>query len=71
MVIVRSLPGHSNHSSHRTRILDKTKLNWSEGIAMRCAHAREGDHRDWQAIDDWAAVIARELQQTRVSSPSL
>jgi menaquinone-dependent protoporphyrinogen oxidase len=33
--------------------LDKTKLNWSERIAVRCAHAREGDHRDWRAIDEW------------------
>jgi menaquinone-dependent protoporphyrinogen oxidase len=33
--------------------LDKTELNWPERIAVRCAHAREGDHRDWRAIDEW------------------
>ena len=33
--------------------------------AVRCAHAREGDYRDWQTVDDWAASIGRELQQTR------
>jgi menaquinone-dependent protoporphyrinogen oxidase len=51
--------------------LDKSKLNWCEKIAVRCAHAREGDYRDWHAIDEWAAAIAGELQQTRVSAPSL
>jgi menaquinone-dependent protoporphyrinogen oxidase len=45
--------------------LDKSKLNWCEKIAVRCARAREGDYRDWQAIDEWAAAIGRELQQKR------
>ena len=45
--------------------LDKSRLNWCERIAVRCAHAREGDYRDWQAIDDWAATIAHGLQQDR------
>jgi menaquinone-dependent protoporphyrinogen oxidase len=41
--------------------LDGRDLNWCEKVAVRCAHAREGDHRDWQAIDEWAASIGREL----------
>jgi len=32
------------------------------------AHASEGDYRDWQAIDDWAAAIAQQLQQGRVGA---
>jgi hypothetical protein len=36
----------------------------------RCAHANEGDHRDWRAIDEWAAAIAREIQQIRVAAGS-
>jgi menaquinone-dependent protoporphyrinogen oxidase len=44
--------------------VDKSKLNWCEKIAVRSAHAREGDYRNWQAIDDWADAIARELQQS-------
>ena len=44
--------------------LDKSELNWCEKVAVRCAHAREGDYRDWQAIDDWAAAIAGEFQTT-------
>jgi menaquinone-dependent protoporphyrinogen oxidase len=44
--------------------LDKSKLNWCEKIAVRCAHAREGDYRDWQAVDQWTATIARELHPT-------
>ena len=43
--------------------LDKGKLNWCEKIAVRCAHASEGDHRDRAAVDEWAASIARELEQ--------
>jgi menaquinone-dependent protoporphyrinogen oxidase len=43
--------------------LDKSNLNWRERIAVRCAHASEGDHRDRAAIDGWAAKIARELEQ--------
>ena len=50
--------------------LDKSKLNWCEKIAVRAAHASEGDYRDWQAIDEWAAAIARELQQERASTSS-
>jgi menaquinone-dependent protoporphyrinogen oxidase len=45
--------------------VDKSTLNWCEKIAVRCAHALEGDYRDWQAIDEWATAIGRELQQTR------
>jgi len=29
---------------------------------VRGAHATEGDYRDWQAVDDWVAGIARELR---------
>jgi menaquinone-dependent protoporphyrinogen oxidase len=47
--------------------LDESKLNWCEKIAVRCAHAREGDYRDWHAIDEWAAAIGRELHQKRDS----
>ena len=43
--------------------LDRSELNWCEKVAVRAAHAHEGDYRDWQAIDDWAAAIARELGQ--------
>jgi menaquinone-dependent protoporphyrinogen oxidase len=44
--------------------LDKTQLNWCERVAVRCAHASEGDHRDRGAADEWAATIARELQKS-------
>ena len=45
--------------------LDRRKLGFAEKWAVRMARAREGDHRDWHAIDDWAASIARELLQHR------
>jgi menaquinone-dependent protoporphyrinogen oxidase len=45
--------------------LDMSKLGLVEKAAVRGAHATEGDHRDRRAIDDWAADIAREIQQRR------
>jgi menaquinone-dependent protoporphyrinogen oxidase len=48
--------------------LDTSTLGLLEKAAVRGAHASEGDHRDWQAIDDWAATIAHELEQRHVSS---
>jgi menaquinone-dependent protoporphyrinogen oxidase len=41
--------------------LEKSKLGLLEKAAVRGAHASDGDYRDWQAIDEWAALIAREL----------
>ena len=48
--------------------LNTSTLGLLEKAAVRGAHASEGDHRDWQAIDDWAVTIARELEQRHVSS---
>jgi menaquinone-dependent protoporphyrinogen oxidase len=45
--------------------LDPRKLGLLEKAAVRGAHASEGDHRDWRAIDGWATAIAHELQQNR------
>ena len=50
--------------------LDKSKLNWCEKIAVRGAHASEGDHRDWAAIDEWTASIAQELRRNPADSAS-
>lgn len=41
--------------------LDKSKLGLIEKAAVRGAHATEGDYRDWQAVDEWAVAIARQL----------
>jgi menaquinone-dependent protoporphyrinogen oxidase len=48
--------------------LDLRRLGLAERASVRMAHAREGDYRDWQAIDDWAAAIAHQLQQGRVDA---
>ena len=45
--------------------LDLSKLGFAEKASVRMAHASEGDYRDWQAIDDWAAAIA---QQRRIGA---
>ncbi len=45
--------------------LDKRKLGLAAKLSVSLARATEGDHRDWQAVDAWAAAIARELQQTK------
>ena len=41
--------------------LDSSTLSLAELMPVRMAHGREGDWRDWQAIDEWAATIANEL----------
>jgi hypothetical protein len=37
-------------------------------VSVRMADAGRGDYRDWQAIDDWAAAIAQQLQQGRIGA---
>jgi menaquinone-dependent protoporphyrinogen oxidase len=41
--------------------LDSSTLGITELLTVGMAHGREGDWRDWQAIDEWAAAIAGEL----------
>ena len=42
--------------------LDPSQLGLMEKMAVRGAHASEGDYRDWRAIDEWATAIATELK---------
>jgi hypothetical protein len=51
--------------------LDLRRLGLAERASVRMAHASEGDYRDWQAIDDWAAAIVQQLQQGRVGIGTL
>lgn len=51
--------------------LDTSTLGRLEKVAVRGAHASEGDHRDWQMVDDWAAAIADELARSPVGSPAV
>jgi menaquinone-dependent protoporphyrinogen oxidase len=44
--------------------LDMGELGLAEKLPVRMARGREGDWRDWAAVDDWAATIAHELQPT-------
>ena len=48
--------------------LDTSKLGPFERTSVRMARAREGDHRDWDSIDEWASSIARELHAARAGS---
>jgi menaquinone-dependent protoporphyrinogen oxidase len=43
--------------------LDKSKLGFLEKTAVRAAHASEGDFRDWDEIDRWAAEIAAQVKR--------
>ena len=43
--------------------LDKSELGLLERVAVRAAHASEGDHRDWDEIDRWAGQIAAQLRR--------
>jgi menaquinone-dependent protoporphyrinogen oxidase len=49
--------------------LDMSELGLLEKAAVRGAHATEGDYRDWREIDEWAADIARQLQDRQPSRP--
>jgi menaquinone-dependent protoporphyrinogen oxidase len=42
--------------------LDSSSLSFWERTPVRMARGREGDWRDWEAVDAWAASIADELQ---------
>jgi menaquinone-dependent protoporphyrinogen oxidase len=42
---------------------DKSALGVHERWAVRMSGAREGDYRDWEAIDAWGASIADELKR--------
>src|SRR6266702_303956 len=41
--------------------LDHSRLSFAERVMVKAVRAPEGDFRDWQAIDAWAASIARAL----------
>jgi menaquinone-dependent protoporphyrinogen oxidase len=43
--------------------LDTRKLGLLERAAVRGAHAREGDHRDWDEIERWAEEIAGQVKR--------
>jgi menaquinone-dependent protoporphyrinogen oxidase len=45
--------------------LDSNTLSLAELLPVRMARGREGDWRNWQAIDEWAARIAGELEPDR------
>jgi len=42
-------------------VLDHHKLSFPERMVAKALRAPEGDFRDWGAIEDWAASIARDL----------
>jgi menaquinone-dependent protoporphyrinogen oxidase len=41
--------------------LDLARLSWFERLVVTIVHAVPGDHRDWEAVDEWAAHIAAHL----------
>jgi len=41
--------------------LDHNRLSFPERMVVKAVRAPEGDFRDWQAIEAWAASIARDL----------
>lgn len=49
--------------------LDRQILGFGERAIVLAVHAAEGDFRSWEAVSDWAAGIARELQATPVPEP--
>ncbi len=41
--------------------LDHSRLSFAERMMVKAVRAPEGDFRDWEAIEAWAASIARDL----------
>jgi menaquinone-dependent protoporphyrinogen oxidase len=41
--------------------LDHSRLSFAERVMVKAVRAPEGDFRDWQAIEAWAASIAQDL----------
>src|ERR1700694_5014927 len=41
--------------------LDHQRLSFAERMVVKAVRAPEGDFRDWQVIEAWAASIARKL----------
>ena len=44
--------------------LEHSRLSFAERMMVKAVRAPEGDFRDWQAIEAWAASIARDLRLT-------
>jgi menaquinone-dependent protoporphyrinogen oxidase len=42
--------------------LDHSRLSFAERMMVKAVRAPEGDFRDWEAIEAWAASIARDLR---------
>jgi menaquinone-dependent protoporphyrinogen oxidase len=62
---------HAREHKLFTGKLDRSKLGPAERASVRAAWASDGDYRDWQAVDNWAASIAQELQEVRGEANSL
>jgi menaquinone-dependent protoporphyrinogen oxidase len=41
--------------------LNRNQLSFAERMVVKAVRAPEGDFRDWKAVEDWAATVAREL----------
>ncbi|MEV0173564.1 flavodoxin domain-containing protein [Streptomyces sp. NPDC050803] len=65
-VIVRSLPAGLSYRSHRlfSGVIRASHLPLGGRIRFRLLGGRYGDHREWDAIDAWAAQIAQDLPRT-------
>jgi menaquinone-dependent protoporphyrinogen oxidase len=61
--LVEKLVSATHAREHRVFAgkLDSSTLSLSERLPVRMARGREGDWRDWRAVDEWAASIARHL----------
>ena len=42
--------------------LEHSRLSFAERMMVKAVRAPEGDFRDWQAIEAWAASVARDLR---------
>jgi hypothetical protein len=45
------------------------ELGFTERLAVRAAHAEDGDFRDWYDVAQWAVDIADDLLGSPVPAP--
>jgi len=63
---IRERTGAIDHRVFQGR-LERDQLGLVEKAIMSVVHAPDGDFRDWDAIADWTASIARTLQARPVA----
>lgn len=68
---LRAMAGQVGANGHRSFAgrLQRSELAFAERALIAGARAKEGDHRDFEAVAAWAKEIAGQLSETPAQSP--